>query len=99
MVTVHLVPTDKSVGLGLEALAENCRFNDCSHKNEPGCAVREALETGALDPGRWKSFVKLQKELNFQRMKESPDARQAHARQWKPIIKAQRARAKLRRKT
>jgi len=83
----------------VEALAEGCRFNDCSHKNEPGCAVREALESGVLDPGRWKSFVKLQKELNYQRLKESPDARQAYVRQWKPIIKAQRARTKLRRKT
>ena len=83
----------------VEALAEACRFNDCSHQNEPGCAVREALQTGALDPGRWKSFVKLQKELNYQRLKESPDARQAYLRQWKPIITAQRARTKQRRKT
>ena len=79
----------------VEAIAESCRFSDCRHGNEPGCAVREALETGALDPGRWKSFVKLQKELRYQHLKESPDARQAYLRKWKPIIKAQRARSKL----
>jgi ribosome biogenesis GTPase len=79
----------------IEALAEGCKFNDCSHRKEPGCAIREALETGVLDPGRWKSFGKLQKELQFQRLKESPEARQAYLRKWRPIIKAQRARTKL----
>jgi ribosome biogenesis GTPase len=44
-------------------LAAECRFNDCSHTSEPGCAVREALETGALDGGRWASYLKLQREL------------------------------------
>ncbi len=44
-------------------LASACRFSDCAHSSEPGCAVREALETGALDPGRWTSYVKLQREL------------------------------------
>ncbi len=80
----------------VEQIAGSCRFSDCHHGNEPGCAVRAALESGELDPGRWKSFVKLQKELRYQHLKESPDARQAYARNWKPIIKAQRARTKLR---
>ena len=79
----------------VEAIAGSCRFNDCRHGNEPGCAVREALESGELDRGRWKSFVKLQKELRYQHLKESPDARQAYVRKWRPIIKAQRARSKL----
>jgi len=83
----------------VEEIAGGCRFSDCHHGNEPGCAVRGALESGELDPGRWKSFVKLQKELRYQHLKESPDARQAHLRKWKPIIKAQRARTKLRHKT
>ncbi len=82
----------------VEQIAGSCRFSDCHHGNEPGCAVRAALESGELDPGRWKSFVKLQKELRYQHLKESPDARQAYARKWKPIIKAQRARTKLRNK-
>jgi ribosome biogenesis GTPase len=82
----------------VEEIAGSCRFSDCHHGNEPGCAVRAALESGELDPGRWKSFVKLQKELRYQHLKESPDARQAYARKWKPIIKAQRARTKLRNK-
>jgi ribosome biogenesis GTPase / thiamine phosphate phosphatase len=44
-------------------LAAACRFNDCAHTSEPGCAVREALETGALDEDRWGSYLKLQREL------------------------------------
>jgi ribosome biogenesis GTPase len=44
-------------------LAAQCRFNDCAHASEPDCAVREALETGELDEGRWTNYVKLQREL------------------------------------
>jgi ribosome biogenesis GTPase / thiamine phosphate phosphatase len=44
-------------------LAAQCKFNDCAHSTEPDCAVREALETGELDPGRWGNYVKLQREL------------------------------------
>jgi ribosome biogenesis GTPase / thiamine phosphate phosphatase len=44
-------------------LAAQCRFNDCAHSTEPDCAVREALETGELDPERWRNYVKLQREL------------------------------------
>jgi ribosome biogenesis GTPase / thiamine phosphate phosphatase len=83
----------------VEAIAESCRFSDCHHGGEPGCAVREALESGELDPGRWKSFVKLQRELRYQRLKDSPEARQTYRREWRPIIKAQRARRQLRSKT
>ncbi len=39
----------------IQALASRCRFSDCGHTNEPGCAVRAALDDGSLDPGRWKS--------------------------------------------
>src|SRR4249919_223986 len=44
-------------------LAAQCRFNDCAHSTEPECAVREALDTGELDPDRWRNYVKLQREL------------------------------------
>jgi len=47
----------------IERLAENCRFRDCGHTTEPGCAVREALEQGVLDPDRWAHFQKLGQEL------------------------------------
>ncbi len=47
----------------IEALALECRFGDCAHGVEPGCAVRAALESGALDPARWESYKKLREEL------------------------------------
>jgi ribosome biogenesis GTPase len=47
----------------IAALAESCRFRDCAHGEEPGCAVREAEGRGDLPPGRVDSYVKLRLEL------------------------------------
>jgi ribosome biogenesis GTPase len=47
----------------LERLARNCRFSDCGHSTEPGCAVRAALDEGLLDADRWAHFQKLSQEL------------------------------------
>lgn len=49
----------------VEVLAEACRFRDCGHGDEPGCAVREALQQGTLDRRRFDSYAKLQKELAY----------------------------------
>jgi len=46
----------------IEALAERCRFRDCTHQTEPACAVREAAESGALHPERYAHFSKLRGE-------------------------------------
>ena len=42
--------------------AANCRFGDCAHETEPGCAVRAAIDAGDLDAGRLRRFRKLQSE-------------------------------------
>jgi ribosome biogenesis GTPase len=55
------------------ALADSCRFNDCAHGSEPGCAVRAALADGSLPPVRWESYRKLQRELRALALKQ--DAR------------------------
>ena len=47
----------------IEALAEQCRFRDCRHQKEPGCAVRAAIEAGKLDPQRFANFLKLSDEV------------------------------------
>jgi ribosome biogenesis GTPase len=78
----------------IEALARACRFRDCRHAAEPGCAVRAALETGALDEARWRGFQKLQRELNFLEAKEDRAARQANRKHWIAIAKAQKANRK-----
>jgi ribosome biogenesis GTPase len=57
----------------LESLAERCRFTDCAHGREPGCAVRAALADGTLDLERFESWRKLQREL--ERLARKQDAR------------------------
>lgn len=47
----------------LESLFSECRFRDCRHRTEPGCAVRAALDDGRLDEKRWGSYQKLLKEM------------------------------------
>ncbi len=80
----------------IEALAAGCRFHDCRHGNEPGCAVQSALADGNLDPGRWKSYGKLRREIAHLERREDPIAREAHRRQWIAISKAQRTGKKIR---
>jgi len=49
----------------VQSIAAACYFSDCSHQNEPGCAVREALEDGSLDRGRYESYTKMEKEMEY----------------------------------
>lgn len=61
---------DVSTGIG-EAFAEveeyfgRCRFSDCTHNNEPGCAVQAAIESGELSEERWASYNKMQQEAKY----------------------------------
>ena len=57
----------------IEALAKNCRFNDCKHDQEPGCAVKAALDDETLDPIRFESWLELGRELK--RLKQPGDTR------------------------
>jgi ribosome biogenesis GTPase len=64
-----------SEGEGLEdsfadisALAASCRFADCSHSNEPGCAIRKAIENGELNAEHYQSYLKLKAESDFNEM-------------------------------
>jgi ribosome biogenesis GTPase len=71
----------------VDALAPECRYRDCRHADEPGCAVRQAVDDGRLDPERLASFHKLAKELAF--LHRQVDARAAleEKRRWKSIHK------------
>ncbi|MGZ3377878.1 MAG: ribosome small subunit-dependent GTPase A [Phenylobacterium sp.] len=81
----------------VEAIAEACRFRDCAHDKEPGCAVRAALADGTLDEERWRSFQKLQRELAHTERKDDPLAASAERKRWAAIHKAGRARMKSKR--
>jgi len=64
----------------IAALAARCRFADCAHDGEPGCVVREALDTGELAPRRWESWLKLQREIAYEtRRREARLAAQERA--------------------
>ncbi len=61
---------DSEAGIGqtfedIEMLAQQCRFSDCSHSTEPGCAVKQALENGQLAEERWQSYLKLKLENEY----------------------------------
>ncbi|KFE64219.1 ribosome small subunit-dependent GTPase A [Hyalangium minutum] len=61
-------------------LAEGCRFSDCTHQREPGCAVRGAVETGELSQERLQSFKKLQREQAYQARQTSSAAQREQKR-------------------
>lgn len=71
----------------IEALAADCRFRDCRHGNEPGCAVRAAVESGTLDAGRLQSFQKLQKELRYLADRQTMTPNALEKERWKQISK------------
>jgi ribosome biogenesis GTPase len=87
---------DETSFTDIASLAAGCRFSDCSHQGEPGCAVAAALQSGALDPGRWRSFGKLQRERAFEARRDDPVAEAEHRAKWKRVHKNQRARSKHR---
>ena len=78
----------------VEALAAGCRFADCAHRTEPGCAVLAALADGRLDPGRWEGYRKLQRELHHLAMRQDARLRQAEVARWKQISKEARTRTR-----
>ncbi len=78
----------------VDLLAQACRFRDCAHDKEPGCAVHAAVANGILDPERWRSFQKLQRELAHTVRKEDPLAAGAERQRWAAVHKSGRARMK-----
>jgi ribosome biogenesis GTPase len=58
----------------IELSGIQCRFHDCQHEHEPGCAVQQALEDGTLDYQRFLSHQKLQKELDYLAWKQDQKA-------------------------
>ena len=81
----------------VERIAEDCKFRDCSHVREPGCAVQAALGDGTLDADRWRSFQKLQRELAHEHRKVDPRARAESRKAWIAQLKAGKARMKAKR--
>ena len=72
----------------IAALAASCRFRDCRHQGEPGCAVARAVAQGALDPARVESHRKLLRELDHLERRQSETAALEEKRRWKRIHQA-----------
>ena len=90
---------DTSEALGsafadVDGLAESCRFRDCRHQGEPGCAVAAAVADGRLDAGRLESYRKLQIEQEFRTRQQDVHAQIEQKRRWKILTKAANKRIK-----
>ena len=79
-----------SAFIDISELAKGCRFTDCRHDKEPGCAVREALRRGELDMSHFKSYLKIQRELQHLATRQEGNAAIAEKTRWKQISKIQK---------
>ncbi len=90
---VSLVGDEEALGLAfgeIEELGEQCRFRDCTHNSEPGCAVLAAVESGELDLRRLESWRKLQREVRWQNMRQDARLRAQERARWKSVSKSLR---------
>jgi ribosome biogenesis GTPase len=71
-------------------LAAECRFADCSHVHEPGCAVRAAIDAGSLEAERFDSYVKLQRELRALEVRKDARLRSEARKEWRRRHKSMR---------
>ncbi|MDP1598587.1 ribosome small subunit-dependent GTPase A [Phenylobacterium sp.] len=90
---VGLIDADEGASVvfdDIERLAHDCRFNDCSHTGEPGCAIGAALQDGTLDPARWAHFQKLGSEMAALEEKAERTAKDVERRRLAALQKAYR---------
>jgi ribosome biogenesis GTPase / thiamine phosphate phosphatase len=80
----------------VEEVARRCRFSDCAHDQEPGCAIRDALADGSLSHERWQSYVKLHRELEAIEARRNHLLRQERGREYKIRARANRPKKKKR---
>ncbi|MBT3272406.1 MAG: ribosome small subunit-dependent GTPase A [Spirochaetales bacterium] len=74
----------------IEALFGECRFRDCSHSNEPGCAVQQAVASGEIEQARFESYLGMQRELKYLKSKQDVQARKQKEARGKAIAKFSR---------
>src|SRR5262249_42497930 len=78
----------------VEELALRCRFGDCSHNTEPGCAVKAALVSGELSQERHASWLKLQRELRSVAVRADARLRSEEKRRWQRRTREARSRTR-----
>jgi ribosome biogenesis GTPase len=87
-----LALSDVSAGMtatfgDIEALAAGCRFADCAHRAEPGCAVQSAISVGMLEPRRLDSYRKLERELDMMERRDPGPQGAVARRQYRQYVK------------
>jgi ribosome biogenesis GTPase len=78
----------------VETVTQQCRFSDCAHDGEPGCAIAAAIEAGQLDDARVASWRRLQRELAYLARKQDARAQHEERRRWAKLSKEARARTR-----
>jgi ribosome biogenesis GTPase len=89
--SLEVLGADEGVDAAFDDVADvaaMCRFSDCRHEGEPGCAIRAALADGRLTEDRLASHRKLERELARVAREGDPRARAEHRRTWKLIHKS-----------
>lgn len=71
----------------IEQIAKSCKFNNCTHTNEPDCAVQQAIEDSLLDAGRLENYLKVQKEQEYLISRQNQSAAKIEKDKWKAIHK------------
>ncbi len=71
----------------IKKLSENCRFCDCTHTEEPGCAVLEAIKNGTLDEGRLRNYLSMNREIRFHEQRNTMNLERIEKEHWKSISK------------
>ncbi len=80
---------------GIGALMRECRFSNCTHQNEPGCAIQKSLNSGDLEVDDYENYLKLQREAEFNENKMSKEKSANAKARWKEINKNYKARKKF----
>jgi ribosome biogenesis GTPase len=69
----------------IEALTAGCAFRDCTHTAEPACAVQDALASGEIDQTRWRSYLKLRREMRHAAAQTDSNLRRTEKERWKKL--------------
>ena len=96
---LQLWATDEGLDAGFSdvaGFAASCRFRDCKHEREPGCAVLAAVESGALRQDRFASYRKQERELAALSRRKDKRLASEEARRWKQLSRDARSRARHR---